>query len=138
MGLKKMLAQGVANEQEQLNKASKSADPIEQNGSAELELVKEAPAEVPAEVEVKKSSEPTPRKKNTGSSTPTKQEKKSEKKNQGGRPTNEAKGIKSRKQYTLTLKEDTYQMILSEAGKEEISFAKFMERAALEYIENHK
>ena len=57
--------------------------------------------------------------------------------NQGGRPLNKDKGIKSRKQYTLTLKEDTYKLILDKAGEEDLSFAKFMERAALEYIENH-
>lgn len=59
-------------------------------------------------------------------------------KNLGGRPTNKEKGIKSRKQYTLTLKEDTYKFILKKAGEEDLSFAKFMERAALEYIDNHK
>ena len=135
MGLKKMLAQGVANEQEQLNKASKTAEPIVKEGFA---VVEPAKTEAPAEVESKSSSEPTPRKKNTGTATPKKQEKKTEKKNLGGRPTNEEKGIRSRKQYTLTLKEDTYKMILNEAAKEELSFAKYMERAALEYIENHK
>ena len=48
------------------------------------------------------------------------------------------KGIKSRKQYTLTLKEDTYNLILEKAREEDLSFAKFMERAALEYIESHE
>lgn len=126
MGVKRMLEQGVANEQEQLAKVSKSTEPIGQNSSAEFEK------EAPAEVEVVKSSEPTPQPKNTESSTQKEQEKK-----KPGRPTNEEKGIKSRKQYTLTLKIDTYKMILDEARKEEISFAKFMERAALEYIKNH-
>lgn len=59
-------------------------------------------------------------------------------KNLGGRPTNKEKGIKSRKQYTLTLKEETYKLILEKAGEEDLSFAKFMERAALEYIKNHE
>ena len=59
-------------------------------------------------------------------------------KNLGGRPTNKEKGIKSRKQYTLTLKEDTYKLILEKAGEEDLSFAKFMERAALEYIKEHQ
>lgn len=57
--------------------------------------------------------------------------------NKGGRPTNKEKGIISRKQYTLTLKEETYELIKTKAQEEEISFAKYMERAALEYIENH-
>lgn len=60
------------------------------------------------------------------------------KRHPGGRPSNKEKGIEGRKQYTLTLKESTYAMILSKAREEEISFAKFMERAALEYIEDHK
>lgn len=58
-------------------------------------------------------------------------------KNRGGRPTNAEKGLKTRKQYTLTLKEETYQMILDKAKAEDLSFAKYMERAALEYINNH-
>lgn len=58
-------------------------------------------------------------------------------KNPGGRPTNKSKGIKSRQQYTLTLKEETYKLILAKAQEEEISFAKYMERAALEYIKNN-
>ena len=135
MGLKKMLAQGVANEQEQLNKASKTTEPIAEEVAA---VVEPAKTEAPAEVEAKPSSEPAPQKKKNEKAAPKKQEKKTEKKNLGGRPTNEEKGIKSRKQYTLTLKEDTYKMILEEAAKEELSFAKYMERAALEYIENHK
>lgn len=135
MGLKKMLAQGVANEQAQLNKASKPTKPIEKEVAAVVEIVK---TEAPADIEIKPSSEPTPRKKTNGIAPSKKLEKKSEKKNLGGRPTNEEKGIKSRKQYTLTLKEDTYKLILEEARKEDLSFAKFMERAALEYINNHK
>ena len=59
-------------------------------------------------------------------------------KKKGGRPKNEEIGLKSRKQYTLTLKEDDYKEFLSRARSEDISFAKFMEKAAKEYIENHK
>lgn len=59
-------------------------------------------------------------------------------KNPGGRRTNKEKGIKSRKQYTLTLTEDTYELIYNSAIKDGLSFAKFMERAALEYIKNHQ
>ena len=58
-------------------------------------------------------------------------------KHPGGRPTNKEKGIQSRKQYTFTLKEETYKLIMEKAGEEDLSFAKFVERAALEYIENH-
>lgn len=56
--------------------------------------------------------------------------------NRGGRPTNAEKGIPNRKQYTLTLKEEDYKRILSNAREEDISFAKFMEKAAFFYIEN--
>lgn len=127
MGLKKMLQQGLEYEDALLTKASKPAEPAKD----ETAMVEQS-----ERVEAKNELEPdtsTP-KKSAAASTP----KKKEKKNPGGRPTNKEKGILSRKQYTLTLKEDTYRMILEEAGKEELSFAKFMERAALEYINNHK
>ena len=121
MGLKKMLEQGIANEAAQLNKASEPAEPI----IREVSSIETEPKRKPV-------SEPSTQKRKTGKSD-SKQTK-----NPGGRPTNKEKGIQSRKQYTLTLKEDTYNMILDEARKEELSFAKFMERAALEYIRNHK
>ena len=98
----------------------------------------------PAEVktEAVKPAEPaidTPPKAEEPKKVSSKKQKEDPKpKNLGGRPTNKEKGIKSRKQYTLTLKEDTYKLILEKAGEEDLSFAKFMERAALEYIENHK
>lgn len=92
--------------------------------------------------EVVKPAEPaidTPPKEEEPKKVSSKKQKEDPKpKNLGGRPTNKEKGIKSRKQYTLTLKEDTYKLILEKAGKEDLSFAKFMERAALEYIENHE
>jgi hypothetical protein len=54
-----------------------------------------------------------------------------------GRRTNEEKGIKNRKQYTITLMEDDYSLFLQKAYEEGVSFAKFMEDAAKEYIRNH-
>lgn len=60
------------------------------------------------------------------------------KKRRGGRPSNKEIGIKSRKQYSLTLKEDDYSLFLAKARENDMSFAKFMEKAAFEYIENHK
>lgn len=66
----------------------------------------------------------------------TKEESKA--KNPGGRPTNESKGIKNRVQKTLTLKEKDYKDFLAYANDHDMSFAKFMEKAALEYIENHE
>lgn len=59
-------------------------------------------------------------------------------KHKGGRPTNKEKGLKSRRQYTLTLKENDYSAFLEAARKNDLSFAKFMEKAAFEYIESHK
>lgn len=58
-------------------------------------------------------------------------------KHKGGRPTNEKAGIKSRKQYTLTLIEDDYALFLEKARSNGMSFAKFMEMAAKEYLKNH-
>lgn len=78
---------------------------------------------------------------------PTKKEPKEEKaqsvkldkkKNLGGRPKNADRGLACRKQYTLTLEEETYQTFLNKAREEKLSFAKFMEKAAFEYIENQK
>lgn len=129
MGVKKMLMQGIENENKELAKASKRTEPIaKEDRETPSEQVSEASGN---KTEVKATSEAPiqPPKK--------KQEKKSASKNPGGRPTNKEKGIASRKQYTLTLKEDTYQTILEKAREEDISFAKFMERAAKEYIENH-
>lgn len=60
-----------------------------------------------------------------------------ENKRKRGRPSNKSKGIENRKQYTLTLKEETYKRIMEKAHDEEISFAKFVERAAIEYLNNH-
>lgn len=118
----KSLLKAAANDMEQTTKAQ--AKPAE----AKTEVVK--PAE-PAIDTPPKAEEP----KKVSSK---KQKEEPKPKNLGGRPTNKEKGIKSRKQYTLTLKEDTYKLILEKAGEEDLSFAKFMERAALEYIENHE
>ena len=135
MGLKKMLAQGAEKEHEQLNKASNPAAPIEEsvNNSEPIQEEVSTMGEV-----FQPESELPPQKENVISSdTMKKIEKRNERKNPGGRRPNKEKGIKNRKQYTLTLKEDTYKMIMEEAEKEELSFAKFMERAAKEYINNH-
>lgn len=54
-----------------------------------------------------------------------------------GRPSFKEKGMKVRKQYTLTLEEELYGLILEKAAAEKISFAKYLERAALEYMKRH-
>lgn len=112
-----------------------AANDMEQTTKAQVK-----PAEV--KTEVVKPAEPavdTPPKADEPKKVSSKKQKENPKpKNLGGRPTNKEKGIKSRKQYTLTLKEDTYKLILEKAREEDLSFAKFMERAALDYIENHE
>lgn len=60
------------------------------------------------------------------------------KKQKPGRPSFKEKGLKKRKQYTLTLLEDTYDQIMENATIEGVSFAKYMEKAVLYYMENHK
>ena len=117
----KSLLKAAANDMEQTTKAQ--AKPAEVKAKAVS--IAESAVDTP----------PTADGSKTSSSKNTKVEHR--KKNLGGRPTNKEKGIKSRKQYTLTLKEDTYKLILDRAREEDLSFAKFMERAALEYIENH-
>ncbi len=52
----------------------------------------------------------------------------------GGRPTNESKGKATRKQYTLTLKEEDYINAMKQADSEDISFAKLVEKALKQYI----
>lgn len=118
----KSLLKAAANDMEQTTKAQAKPSGVK------IEAIK--PAE-PAIDSPPKAEEPK-----KASHKKTKEDPKP--KNLGGRPTNKEKGIKSRKQYTLTLKEDTYKLILEKAGEEDLSFAKYMERAALEYIQNHQ
>ena len=124
MGVNKLLKAGIEKEEQQIQSAVTVTSVVEKT---EEPIVKEAPVTPPAEAKEppKEEKKPASKKKNTNQE------------NKGGRPTNKEKGIKSRKQYTLTLKEETYKMILDKAGEEELSFAKYMERAALEYIKNH-
>ena len=118
----KTLLKAAANDMEQTTKAQAKSVEVKTEAVKPAKPAVDTPpkAEEPNKVSSKKQKEdPKP-------------------KSLGGRPTNKEKGIKSRKQYTLTLKEDTYKLILEKAGEEDLSFAKFMERAALEYIENHE
>ena len=117
MGVNKLLKAGIEKEEQQIQSAVTVTSVVEKT---EKPIVEKAPVTPPAE-----EKKPDSKKKSTSQE------------NKGGRPTNKEKGIKSRKQYTLTLKEETYKMILDKAGEEELSFAKYMERAALEYIKNH-
>ena len=111
-----------------------AANDMEQTAKAQAIPTETAPVKItPAETAVDTSRKKEPPNKTASKPVTPKQKTK----NLGGRPTNKEKGIQSRKQYTLTLKEDTYQLILQKAREEDLSFAKFMERAALEYIDNH-
>lgn len=117
----KSLLKAAANDMEQTTKAQTKPAEVKAKVITSAESAVDTPpkAEEPKKSSSKKTkAEPRP-------------------KNLGGRPTNKEKGIKSRKQYTLTLKEETYKLILDRAREEDLSFAKFMERAALEYIESH-
>ena len=109
------------------------------------ELMRESAAseaQALAAAKEKKSSPKAPETKEPVKKEPTEEktqkEKAVKKKNLGGRPKNADRGLACRKQYTLTLEEDTYQTFLNMAREEKLSFAKFMEKAAFEYIENNK
>lgn len=54
-----------------------------------------------------------------------------EKKHPGGRPKKEI----TRKQYTLTLREDDYKKAMAQAAEEDISFAKLVEKALRQYLD---
>ena len=110
---KELMRESAANEAQALAAAK------EQKASAKAPEKKE-----PVKKEVKEDKTP--------------KEKPVKKKNLGGRPKNADRGLACRKQYTLTLEEDTYQTFLNMAREEKLSFAKFMEKAAFEYIENNK
>ena len=131
-GLKKMLAQGIANEKEQLEKAA--AESSKSNEKALHKNSEDATPEPPKEA-LKKETDVVSKK--TSPATKPEPSPNVAEKNKGGRPTNKERGLKSRKRYSLTLKEEDYQEFLNRAVDEEISFAKFMEKAAKEYIKNH-
>ena len=59
-------------------------------------------------------------------------------KHPGGRPSYQSQGKTKRQQYTLTLQPEMYKDILDRAASEDISFAKYVERAVTEYIKNHR
>lgn len=124
-----MLAQGVANEQKKFTEVSVPKKVLD---TKTTEILESKEIENAADT---KNIKPISTEKNTENTTSVKT--KQNGKYKGGRPKNKEKGIATRKQYTLTLKEDTYKTILEKANNEGLSFAKFMERAALEYIDNH-
>ncbi len=116
MGLNKMLKAGLAEEKEQLAKAS--AKP---KSFAEKKEITSKVVELPAEDDLPKVKKKTITQKHAG-----------------GRPTNESKGKTSRKQYTLTLIPNDYSKIMNLADADGLSFSKYIERAVNEYISNHQ
>ena len=116
MGVNKLLKAGIEKEKAQLIDVTAKE---EKKASAKAETVKE-PKKEPTKKKAEVVKEPIVEK------------------HKGGRPTNKEKGLKSRRQYTLTLKEDDYSAFLEAARENDLSFAKFIEKAAFEYIENHK
>ena len=115
MGVNKLLKAGIAEEEQQLAKASSKpkAKPAKEKPTSKV-------MQMPAEEVPKKKKAEAP------------------KKHPGGRPTNESKGKVSRKQYTLTLIPDDYDKIMGLADVDGISFSKYIERAVNEYISNHQ
>ena len=124
MGINKMLKQGLGMETAALKSSSQKVE-TEISKSA---VVPPADPEPVHQIISPDDAEAGTEKSNKDKTKPVKK---------GGRPTNKAKGIESRKQYTLTLKEADYQKFLEIAGNEGCSFAKFMEKAANEYIKKH-
>lgn len=143
MGLQDMLkagaqreAEAIAKLQAEKNNQKKPAPVIPEPKKKEVEQVN-----VPVVPDL--SAEPVQKQKPAAEAAVTQDEQKREvlpekKERRGGRPTNKEKGLDTRKQYSLTLKESTYSQILEEAEKDEITFARFMERAALFYIEHRR
>lgn len=124
MGLKKMMALGVANEEEELSKASKAAEERKESlkGVSETSTREAISGNTVIRPQPSKSAQ---EKKSASIQTPTKKR---------GRPTNKERGIETREQYSITLPPTVYKRICSEAAKEKLSFATFVERVTLEYI----
>ena len=113
MGLNKMLKAGIEEEKQLLARS--------QTGS-KAEKDKADPKTASTQI---KANNPPPQKKKATKS-----------KNRGGRP-KKAEGQR-RKQYTLTLRPETYQEIREKADAEGMSFAQYVERATREYINSHQ
>lgn len=54
-----------------------------------------------------------------------------------GRKPNSTKNIENRKQYSITMRPSTYDEAVRRAIEEDVPFAKYVERAVLEYMKNH-
>ena len=133
MGVNKLLRQGLDNERKNIDLEKQKTEEEKKKKAAEKKAKAKADKEA-AEKAAKEEAVLLAAKESTNEA----EEAKEESKHPGGRPTLESLGKTPRKQYTLTLKETDYKAFLERAGAEDMSFAKFMEKAAKEYISNHK
>ena len=158
MGLNKMLQQGLASAEDEMKKAAtQNTDEVKETKSttSAAKTEKDSATKKAENEKVQKATKSTQKqekeKENVAEkenlkkeSTVTRKKQPVEKsssisdvKSRVGRPTNESRGRVSRKQYSLTLREDDYREFQAFAESEDISFAKFVERAAREYIRKY-
>ena len=130
MGVNKLLRQGLDNEKKNIDLEKQKAEAEKKKKAAEKRAKAKADKEKAAKEEAAKLA--------AEEAAKEVEKTKEESKHPGGRPTLESIGKTPRKQYTLTLKEDDYKAFLERAGAEDLSFAKFMEKAAKEYISHHQ
>ena len=141
---KKNKADAIIAEMEQKNSVNETIDELNKavdddkkiDGGYKIEKVTENKTEenqIVAEAETNSTS-PTVESHSSNEKTQSHEKKK---KHAGGRPTYRSQGRTCRRQYTLTMQPEMYKDILARAASEELSFAKYVERALKEYIENH-
>ena len=134
--VRKLLQAGLDKEKEALDQAKQKSEEEKKKKAAEKAEKAKATKKGSEESNVKDNENDT--QKIVETSEEVNNKKSTSSKHPGGRPTLESLGKASRKQYTLTLKETDYKAFLERAGKEDLSFAKFMEKAAKEYMSKHK
>lgn len=138
MGVNKLLRQGLDNEKKNIDLEKQKAEAEKKKKAAEKRAKAKADKEKAAKEEAARLAAEEAAKLAAEEAAKEVEKTKEESKHPGGRPTLESIGKTPRKQYTLTLKEDDYKAFLERAGAEDLSFAKFMEKAAKEYISHHQ
>ena len=129
MPINEMLKQGIKDEEDSLDKAKQQSKERKEKAArkaAEEEAARKA-AEEKAEEEARKAAEEEAARKAAEKG-----------KHAGGRPTLQSTGKVARTQFSLTLKQEDYDTFLERAWAEDLSFSKFMEKAAKEYMKTHK
>ena len=129
MGVNKLLKAGIQSEKDKIDEEKKKE---EEARKRKKEAESKTDKEIGSPIAVSNSPETTSP---VVASTETKHPPIA--KHPGGRPPLESQGKSTRKQYSLTLKEEDYKLFTEKAASEDLSFAKFMERAAKEYIRTH-